>query len=566
MASFVFGALFSFGQENPGSALALTLTNYMNDTYNGTGCSSVSGSLGSSGSGQPTCFGIDNNDVWYTFTATTQAAKFNVTSGAFNAVVEVLETGTLNSVACVNDNAATGSEVLKVNGLTIGSTYHLRIHSTNGTGGSFTVCGQFYPLCEVRPTHSPTPPTDNGLPGYKLVDLTARTQYGLANNLTQAARWYFTDVISGDQFFLQVNGSNSLLQLNAVGGLCFGNTYNVQVEVQVDNFWCGTSNVRQIQMESVAVAEISPAVIGGTYTAAGQINSLFVGTGNIFEWRFTTDNGTTQFTIENAPNTSILQLSAVPCLRYNRIYTIEVRVMYCGEWGPWSAPGFIFTGLVPYVDVRDEFCNTVQTTGDYITCDFTPNVSAYAWQFAPIEPGDQTMTPIGPAIVSITPTTSMYLLLLDLTPGTTYRVGTKALFGLSDGCGTPQEGDYGNFCTITIAGGNNLIAPDDIAFMETAGNGTELTPNLFERGRLTIYPNPSTGGIINVALDNAPTNGLLDVQLLDLSGRLVYAETRSAGMGANIVQLALPGSVNRGQYLLRITHESGTSVGRLIVQ
>lgn len=560
----LLGWLSVSAQENPATALNLTLTDYLANTTSGTGCSPVAGNLGTSGSGNPTCAGVDNNDVWYQFTATTQAAKFTITTAAFDAVAEVLETGSLNSVGCANANGANSGEILRVNTLTVGASYYLRIHSTNGTGGSFTVCGQFYPLCEVRPTHSPTPPTDTGLPGYKLIQNTARTQYGTSNPLIQAARWYFTDIDSGDEFFLQVNGSNSLLQLNAVGGLCFDKTYDVRVEVQTDNYWCGTSVVRQIFTEEFAIAEISPLVIGQTFTAFDQINSQFVGTGNLFEWRFTTDNGTTQFTQLNIPNTTILLLENVPCLRYNRIYTIEVRVQYCGVWGPWSEPGFIFTDNVPQIDVRDEFCNTVQTTTSYISCDFTPNVDSFAWQFAPIDPTDPTMTPIGPAIVAFTPTTTIYLLEVGLTPGTTYRVGTKAIFGLNDGCGTPQEGDYGFFCPMTIQGS---FGPTGTGNSNDGAEWIGTSPSIPPAdNRLTVYPNPLAEGPLNLVLPEVVTEGTVQLDVYDLSGRMVSNEVRGVGFGAQLIQLPLPYDLRPGQYLVRATYATGTATARFIVR
>lgn len=551
-------------QDNPASALNLTLTDYLTTTTSGVGCTPVAGSLGATGSGVPTCAGIDNNDVWYLFTATTQAARFTITTAAFDAVAEVLEVGSLNSVGCVNASGANTGEVLRVNTLTIGDDYYLRIHSANGTGGSFTVCGQYYPIAEVRPTHSPTPPTDLGLPGYQIINNTARVQYGTSNPLIQGSRWYFTNVDTSEEHFIEIAGTNSLLQLNAVGGLCFNSTYDVRVEVRVDNYWCGTSVVRQIFTEEFPVAQIAPSVIGQTFTGFDQINSLFIGTGNIFEWRFTTDNGTTQFTVENVPNTTILLLAIVECLRYNRIYTIEVRAQYCGEWGPWSEPGFIFTDNVPQIDVRDEFCNTVQTTTSYINCDFTPNVDSFAWQFAPIDPTDPTMTPIGPAIVTYTPTTSLYLFGVGLTPGTTYRVGAKAIFGLNDGCGTPQEGDYGFFCPITIQGSFGPSGSGSIyAGAEWIGTGPSM-PSI--ENRLTVYPNPLDQGPLNLVLPEVVSDGLIQLEVYDLSGRMVYNEVRGVNFGAQLIQLPLPNDLRQGQYLVRATYGTGTATGRFIVR
>lgn len=570
MRYFAFLALFCasftvYTQENPGTAVALNLTNYLTDTGSGTGCSPVAGSLGTTGSGQPACAGVDNNDVWYIFTATTQAAKFTITTGNFDAVAQVLEVGTFNSVACENSNGANSGEVLRVNTLVAGNQYYLRIHSANGGAGTFTVCGQAYPDASVRVTHSPYPPIDEGVTGYRLTNNTARILYGTNNALIQASRWYFTDVDNSDVFFVQITGSNTLLQLNNVGGLCFNRTYSVLVEVQTDGYWCGTSIARDIIMEPLPVTAVSPTVFGNTYTAAGSINCNFVGTGNQFEWRFTTDNGTTQFTVLNAPNTTILQLSIVPCLRYNRIYTVEVRAQYCGVWGPWSESAFFFTANVPYVNVRPQYCNTIQTVNSYITCDFTPNVSQYAWQFAPIDPADPTMTPIGPAIVRLTPTTSMHLLLVGLTPGATYRVGAKAIFGVNDGCGQPQEGDYGNFCAITIAGGSGLTAPgyeDDGDGGLFLSHGDEQPGDLY---KISTFPNPVSNGIMNVLLPPTEFDSQILINVFDLRGKLVFSEQRYSGAGTQLTQLSLPGNLHAGQYILSVQTPDEMYTTRFIV-
>jgi hypothetical protein len=550
----VFCAVLVNAQENPATALSLTLSDYLANTASGAGCTTTAGNLGASGSGVPTCSGIDNNDVWYQFTATTQAARFNVTTAAFDAVVQVLETGTLNSVACANANGANSGEVLRVNTLTIGASYLLRIHSSNGGGGSFTVCGQFYPFAEVRPTFTPNPATDLGLPGYKVSDQTRRTQWGATQNaLVTATRWYFEDVDNGDLFTRQENGSSSILILNSVGGLCYGRQYNVSVEVQTDGYWCGISYVHLIDMEDVPVAVISPTVIGQTYTAAGQINAVFLGSGGIFEWRLTTDNGQTQFTSQANIGSSNLQLSSVPCLRYNRIYTVEVRSIYCDLTGPWSEPGFIFTSTVPYVQIQPQDCNTVQNQGNYINCDFTPNVAQYAWQFAPVEPNDPTLTPIGPAIVVTSPTSILYLLPIGLTPGTTYRVAAKAIFGLNDGCGTPQEGDYGNFCTITMAS-NGFTAP--LEFIDEAPEEWPLaTRSTEEFGTDTeaviAFPNPYRNGMLQIKLPSGfDVDAPVQIDYFSALGQYVGMEQLSMNAGQKMVGTHFLEQLGAGHYII----------------
>jgi hypothetical protein len=561
----VLCSLVVSAQEGPASALSLTLTDYLANTASGAGCTTTAGNLGASGSGVPTCSGLDNNDVWYQFTATTQAARFTVTTASFDAVVEVLESGTLNSVACANANGANSGEILRVSTLTIGANYLLRIHSSNGGGGSFTVCGQFYPFAEVRPTYTPNPPTDTGLPGYKVVDQTRRTQWGAAQNaLIQGTRWYLTDIDSGEEFFRQENGNNGILILNSLGGVCYGRQYMVVVEVQTDGFWCGTSFERLIDMEDLPVAEIAPSVIGQTYTAAGQINALFLGSGGIFEWRFTTDNGQTQFTSQTNLGISSLLLSTIPCLRYNRIYTIEVRSLYCGVWGPWSEPGFIFTSLVPYVNLQPQFCNTVQTQGSYLFCDFTPNVSQYAWQFAPVDPNDPSMTPIGPAVVVTSPISILYLLPIGLTPGTTYRVAVKAIFGLADGCGTPQEGDYGNFCNITMAGGS-LVSPSS-PNLDTETAWIPSTQSLDgSMSKMTAYPNPYAYGMLNLTLPEVlDYSSPINIEYYTSIGTFIGMEVQALQHGQHAIRTDFLEAFNGGHYIIRISQKGRVFTTRVV--
>ena len=63
-------------QEDPASAIAISLQDYLQITYDGVACTSTAGTLGAGDSGEATCIGVSTDDVWYSFTATTQAVKF----------------------------------------------------------------------------------------------------------------------------------------------------------------------------------------------------------------------------------------------------------------------------------------------------------------------------------------------------------------------------------------------------------------------------------------------------------------------------------------------------------
>ncbi|MFM1932370.1 MAG: hypothetical protein RL226_1673 [Bacteroidota bacterium] len=535
-----------FGQENSSTAVPYTLTNYLDNTYTGTGCTTVSGSLGSSGSGVAVCSGVDNNDVWYSFTATTQAVKITGTTSNFDMVIELLD-NTLASLACTNTVAGNGGEVLRSNGLIAGNTYYIRIHSANGVGGTYTMCGQFYPSAEVRNGWYPVYTPDDGLPGYKINQTISRTNFAPYTSLIQGTNWIFTDIDTGLQYDLYVAGTNGIANLNAVGGLCFNETYDVTVEVLVDGFWCGYSTVRQIYTESVPTTAVEPAYAGQAYDLDGDIKAKFVGTGQTYEWMFITNNGQDTIYYLGAPNSGFAYLSQMDCIRHNRVYVIRVRAEYCGVWGPWSESAFVTTNPLPHIGVQPQYCNTNQYVGATLLSDFLPVADQYAWQFAPIEEGDPAMTPIGPAIVAYSVgTTALHLLNLGLEYGVTYRVGTKAFLGSFDDCDDPQEGDYGYFCPITILFPN--FAP--------GGPSVNMEVNPVLKEGAYLYPNPVSDGNISLYIRALGLSGNARVRVFDLTGRQVYDQPIMKIEEASLLQLQLP-ALPTGQYVVSLEAESG---------
>ena len=539
-------SLFSFGQENPGTAVNIVLSDYFFNTYNSVSCTTASGSLGSSGSGVAVCAGTDANDVWYRFTSNTQAVRITGTTSTFDMVLEVIAVTGMTSMACQDAVAGVGGETLRVSGLTIGQDYYLRIHSSDGAAGSFSFCAEYLPSASVRTGWYPVYTPDDGLPGYKINQNIFRTNYTPYNGLVQATRWMFEDISNGDIFVYIVSGTNGLVSLNTLGGLCFGKTYDVSVEIRVDNFWCGYSVVRQIYTEAVPTTTVEPAYIGLTYDLSQDLKAIFVGAGQNLEWRFITNNNNDTILHSGVNSSSHAYFSEMECMRYNRIYSVEVRAEYCGVFGPWSSPVFIIIESLPYVNVLPQYCNTTQFPGVTLLCDFVEIVDSYAWQLTPIEAGDPTMTPIGPAIVTYSVnTTALYLLPLGLQFGTTYRVGVKPLLGTLDSCNDPQEGDYGFFCPITIGNPSAPpVLPRSVYFDSDA-----------RVGELGVFPNPSTNGIVTLSLQDIQVFGEGSVEVYDQLGKLVRADYFSALEEATFIELNLSNQAP-GRYSI-VLHGNG---------
>ncbi|CAG5080498.1 PKD-like domain-containing protein [Parvicella tangerina] len=91
------------------------------------------------------CVGTADDDVWYTFTATSTTHEITVDGAAgFDAVVQLFSgsCSTLVSLGCQDQSFDGGVETIYASGLTIGNTYTIRVYdyyAGSGTG-NFTIC------------------------------------------------------------------------------------------------------------------------------------------------------------------------------------------------------------------------------------------------------------------------------------------------------------------------------------------------------------------------------------------------------------------------------------------
>lgn len=140
-----------FAQSNECST-AVTITSSSNCASPVSG--STSGFTGSSSI--PVCTGYPDDDGWYKFVATATSHSITITgSASFDAVLQVFSgsCATLTTLACVDNTYDGQSEVANLSGLTIGSTYYIRVYDWyTGSGSStFTICV----------TNPPSPPAND---------------------------------------------------------------------------------------------------------------------------------------------------------------------------------------------------------------------------------------------------------------------------------------------------------------------------------------------------------------------------------------------------------------------
>lgn len=124
--------------DNCSGAVSLTVNPSATCTTNTAGTT-----LGASQS-QAGCAGTADDDVWYSFVATTNSHTVTVTPTSLSdAVIQAFSgnCGSLVSLDCVDDTISSNESTV-LTGLTIGSTYYVRVYSYSGTSGqgTFTIC------------------------------------------------------------------------------------------------------------------------------------------------------------------------------------------------------------------------------------------------------------------------------------------------------------------------------------------------------------------------------------------------------------------------------------------
>jgi hypothetical protein len=94
----------------------------------------------------------------------------------------------------------------------------------------------------------------------------------------------------------------------------------------------------------------------------------------------------------------------------------------------------------------------------------------------------------------------------------------------------------------------------------------EQADGLAERG-ISVYPNPVTNGIVNLSFNDQPA-GKYQVQLLDMSGRLISAKEVTINGASQIESFKFPELSVGGNYLLKVSNEVNkiSVTNKLVVQ
>ncbi|MEY3850647.1 MAG: hypothetical protein RJA38_1088, partial [Bacteroidota bacterium] len=569
-----------FAQASSATALAITPGNYL---LNAVGYTPIAATN--------QCLVATTSQVTTACTPTAPTAacwfKFTVPAGTLSAAVKivVVPTGFDASIdffagtaaapiykECVNAGGSGVTETLKTtwanNPVNPGTEYYFRVGSSTSGASCFTVRVEYYPTAQLLTSPNPSP--DAGLVGYRTNNFAIRNNPSIAaqNNLVTSTRYRFVDQANptGAPCIGTTGASNtSQAYLYSFPCICYGKTYDVYIEIQMDGIWCGEGPVRTLAMEAYPNNTISNAPCATLTLLGGVLNSTYLGSTAITEWEFSF-GGTVVTTVQSSPGITTLNLnnSALSCLRYNRIYSVRIRMNYCNVWGQWSAPYCLITAPIPYLTVTGpppayaNICNTTISPYSIVYSQFTQGANQYIWQIAQVNPA-APQTPIAPAIVATTAVEVLMLNQFALTPGNSYRIGVKPKLTT---CNSPQEGDYGQFCVVTIGSAFAPNTPSSLEMLEeeihSERNAADIT-EVDEQGNVAVI---SFQGIeekmatVKITDERALGKGM--IQLVSMNGQMLFSRDVFIESLDELIQLPLPSDVASGLYMVSFRTQKHT--------
>jgi hypothetical protein len=252
------------------------------------------------------------------------------------------------------------------------------------------------------------------------------------------------------------------------------------------------------------------------------------------------------------------------CLRYNRIYSVRIRMNYCNVWGLWSAPYCLITAPIPYLTITgpppaySNLCGATISPYSIVYSQFTQGAGEYIWQIAQVVP-TAPQTPIAPAIVATTSSEVLMLNQFGLVTGNSYRIAAKPKL---ISCNTPQEGDYGPFCVVTIGA---AMAPGDPSSMEVMNDEIHVERNaadimeVDEQGNVAVI---SFQGIeekmatIRITDERALGKGM--IQLVGMNGQMLFSKDVFIESLDQLIQVPLPSNVASGLYMISFRTQEHT--------
>ncbi len=493
-------------------------------------------------SGLAQCQGAGGNpDPYFTFTAVGSVTYFRVEGGAdFDPVVEVFDACGGTQLACVNDGGIGQRELFWLTDLTVGENYVYRVYHAGASAPAntaFETAVAHIPVVEVRAA-------DCGR-----LDLVAndiiRSNFPSNTFLLDGFVWEFTELEApfGVYEVNSPNGSNPQFRMYYFADFEYGRTYSVRVKARM---YQGANEGEYgaactIGFDQPAGSALQPQYENGFYQLCDIVKAVPGQLVTNYRWTFTNADGTLEYN-SNSSN-YFLPLQNVAGIQLGTSYVVNVFITSGGIESTTSIDRTLnMVGSVPNTSLNPGFlaCGSAvsltQSTQAFNIC----GASSYTFRFT------NSSQPLLPAIEVVRPNrVIVFNLAPGLVPGDTYEVAVKANVG-------GLIGDYSSECEITILGlsgkGINATTTEGVQI----GSSQLSTASPF--GEMSVFPNPNNGSEISVVIEGLEeTQGTIEIAVLDMTGKRVYAEQLGNASPTMMKKIDLSGQLSSGIYVIHAT-------------
>ena len=278
-------------------------------------------------------------------------------------------------------------------------------------------------------------------------------------------------------------------------------------------------------------------------------------------------------------------MAAAGITEMGKAFKVDVRVKQGNQWSPYSPDNkscILHTPTVsnlPTTKLVPAFCNVTYNSWikKYYGLKFynLPGASKYDFEVTQTV-GTPPTGVSNPATFTIQQNngpfgygTSLHNLgFLNGTNGTPnqFEVRIKAYFGVNN-----DEGNWGDVCTITAnpqgTDDFTIINPDYLEHInrnEHIPNST-LFSNHEEFNQLKLYPNPNNGDVINIEFFNKSLKTDLNVNIVDINGRIMESRKINIESGLNKKEIILITPLSKGIYFMQIKNGKFISTKKIQV-
>jgi hypothetical protein len=338
--------------------------------------------------------------------------------------------------------------------------------------------------------------------------------------------------------------------LSAVQGLQYGQTYDVRVRAKVGGVWGDFSGVCQITLQALPTTQLVVSQCGASGIATnGTLSCNSVAGADDYE--FTLSNAGLPYSQSKARGQGIasISLNNFTGLISGTTYDVTVKVKVGGIWSAAGATCQVtLNGGIGTTTLDGASCGATglsRSTG-VITCTSVPSAVSYQWRFYN-----------GTTLVTSNTTNGTSITLGNvqgLVAGNSYNVDVRAKVGTT-------WGSYSTRCAITLS----TPAMAEVIEVQRSMDVEEGTT----AENFNLFPNPvEAGQQIHIAYDlPADLDGAeMQVEVFDLSGRVVYTARTTGAAGSNMVTIPVAADMQAGIYFAKTIVNGQETVIRFVVK